>query len=151
MEIKDSGSRREFSTGAVRDDNGNKGRCDLLPLKVVYKLLSCDPIVKCLDRFVTENATLQLYVAMDLFTRSHFGDSETMLLEVAKHFEDGARKYGDNNWQKGLPVNCYIDSALRHYFKFRRGDKDEPHDRAFIWNLMCCIWEVDHHVYDHAH
>jgi hypothetical protein len=27
--------------------------------------------------------------------------------------------------------------------KWRRGDKDEPHDRAFVWNLMCCIWEVD--------
>ena len=67
-----------------------------------------------------------------------------MLLEVAKHFEEGAKKYGENNWQKGIPPKCYIDSAVRHYLKWLRGDKDEPHDRAFVWNLMCCIWEVDY-------
>lgn len=31
MEIKDSGERREFSTGAVRDMQAGKGRMDLLP------------------------------------------------------------------------------------------------------------------------
>ena len=67
-----------------------------------------------------------------------------MILEVAKHFEEGAKKYGESNWQKGIPVHCYIDSAIRHYLKWLRGDTDEPHDRAFCWNLMCCIWEVDY-------
>lgn len=33
--IKDSGNRREFSTGAVRDMAEGKGRCDLLPLTEV--------------------------------------------------------------------------------------------------------------------
>ena len=33
--IKDSGERREFSTGAVRDIAEGKGRCDLLPLDCV--------------------------------------------------------------------------------------------------------------------
>ena len=32
MELKDSGARREFGTGAVRDIQDDKGRCDLLPL-----------------------------------------------------------------------------------------------------------------------
>jgi hypothetical protein len=67
-----------------------------------------------------------------------------MLLEVAKHFEDGAKKYGENNWQKGIPVRCYIDSAVRHYMKYSRGDTDEPHDRAFCWNLLCAIWTCKH-------
>lgn len=70
---------------------------------------------------------------------------DTMILEVAKHFEEGAKKYGEHNWQKGIPVKCYIDSAIRHYLKWHRGDQDEPHDRAFVWNLLCCIWEVDYH------
>ena len=56
----------------------------------------------------------------------------------------GALKYGENNWQKGIPTHCYVDSAVRHYLKFLRGDKDEPHDRAFIWNLLCCIWTCEH-------
>ena len=67
-----------------------------------------------------------------------------MLLEVSKHMEDGAKKYGERNWEKGLPVDCYIDSAVRHYLKWRRVDWDEPHDRAFCWNVMCCIWTIMH-------
>ena len=30
--IKDSGKRRQFETGAVRDIAEGKGRCDLMPL-----------------------------------------------------------------------------------------------------------------------
>ena len=37
-EIKDSGDRKEFSTGAVRDMHEGKGRCDLLPLNVISRL-----------------------------------------------------------------------------------------------------------------
>ena len=63
-----------------------------------------------------------------------------MFLEVSKHFEEGAIKYGEYNWQKGIPTHCYIDSAVRHYLKWLRGDEDEPHDRAFVWNILCCMW-----------
>ena len=37
-EIKDSGERREFDTGAVRDITDNKGRYDLLPLLTLRDL-----------------------------------------------------------------------------------------------------------------
>lgn len=149
-EILDSGERRTFDTGAVRDIQEGKGRCDLIPLHVASRVravgISVDFVLDKLALFQSDNDTAHLYAALDHFTRTAFGGSrETMLLEVAKHFEDGARKYGENNWQKGLPVNCYIDSSVRHYLKYRRGDNDEPHHRAFVWNLMCCIWEVDFH------
>ncbi len=45
MELKDSGKRREFGTGAVRDINEGKGRCDLLPLDVVGELENDPPHV----------------------------------------------------------------------------------------------------------
>lgn len=73
-----------------------------------------------------------------------YPDAFTMLLEVAKHFEEGCKKYGENNWQKGIPTHCYIDSAVRHYLKYLRGDKNEPHDRAFCWNILCAIWTCKH-------
>ena len=63
--------------------------------------------------------------------------------ELSIHYEDGARKYEPNNWKKGLPVHCFIDSGLRHYFKWLRGDEDEPHDRAFVWNLVGAIWTME--------
>lgn len=148
--IKDSGSRREFSTGAVRDIQLNKGRCDLMPIQVVANLLDNltggDYILREISLFAEHKNTLHLYRALSSFAIMAFdGSPETMILETSKHFEEGARKYGENNWQKGLPVNCYIDSAIRHYLKYRRGDSDEPHDRAFVWNIMCCVWEVDYH------
>lgn len=148
--IKDSGNRRAFESGSVRDMQEGKGRCDLMPLRVVAHLmradhLDIDRIMHFIWAFTVTNDTEQLYDAINDFLDQRGWDRHTMLLEVAKHFEEGAKKYGENNWQKGIPVKCYIDSAVRHYIKWRRGDKDEPHDRAFVWNLMCCIWEVDYH------
>lgn len=141
-QIKDSGERRQFETGAVRDIQEGKGRCDLMPLRVAAKVIDGDPILDYIGLFLDTGDTQHLYFALRTAARMFNGLAD-MLLEVAKHFEEGAKKYGENNWQKGLPVNCYIDSAVRHYLKWLRGDKDEPHDRAFVWNLMCCIWEVD--------
>lgn len=150
--IKDSGDRTQFETGAVRDMREGKGRCDLMPLEVVAEIvcekLGRDPILYDISCFLDkddEQGTAWLKAALDNFANKAYGGQRTtMFLEVAKHFEEGAKKYGENNWQKGIPVHCYIDSAVRHYLKWLRGDKDEPHDRAFVWNLMCCIWEVDY-------
>lgn len=147
--IKDSGDRTQFETGAVRDMRAGKGRCDLMPLEVVANYIcecndKTDDILWAIREFQKSNSTSYLYSALNSFDVRHWGNYCTMFLEVAKHFEDGALKYGENNWQKGIPVHCYIDSAVRHYLKWLRGDKDEPHDRAFVWNLMCCIWEVDY-------
>lgn len=148
--IKDSGERREFSTGAVRDIQEGKGRPTLMPLRVVSRLLgkqTGDYIFQSIAAFTESGETRYLYAAMLKFVAIAYNDEpETMILDAAVHFEEGAKKYGENNWQKGLPVNCYLDSAIRHYLKYRRGDTDENHSAAFVWNLMCCIWEVDYHA-----
>lgn len=148
--IKDSGDRTEFATGAVRDMREGKGRCDLMPLDVVAAFIAvyentADPVLMDIYMFQKNNTASYLYCALNEFCReAYLGNEKTMFLEVAKHFEEGAKKYGENNWQKGIPTWCYIDSAVRHYLKWRRGDKDEPHDRAFVWNLLCCIWTIEH-------
>lgn len=147
MAILDSGDRTQFDTGAVRDMQAGKGRCDLLPLDVVAQMLggrnddaSFDCILDEIDTFQHTGAVERLYFAVEKFAQAVYGNTPTMLLEVAKHFEEGAEKYGEHNWQKGIPIHCYINSAVRHYLKWLRGDKDEPHDRAFCWNIMCAIW-----------
>lgn len=149
--ILDSGNRREFETGAVRDIQEGKGRCDLMPLDVVadYFWYSRNgkpnaEIFGYIYDFQTTGDEFNLLVALGKFVEKHWGEGKTMLLEVAIHFEEGAKKYGENNWQKGIPVKRYIDSAVRHYLKFLRGDDDEPHDRAFCWNIMCAIWTCKH-------
>lgn len=146
MAILDSGNRTEFATGAVRDMREGKGRMDLMPLGVVEELLDNDEVVIGIRHFMEEGLTLYLRMSLRTFADKAFnGCYPTMLLEVGKQFEEGAKKYGENNWQKGIEPKYYVDSAIRHYLKWRRGDKDEPHDRAFVWNIMCCIWECDWH------
>jgi hypothetical protein len=153
--ILDSGDRTEFETGAVRDMREGKGRCDLLPLDIIAQFMD-DEILRAIGLFQNEGKIEYLFIVLANFA-AHWDDgltkgevdiiiqrNSTMFLEVAKHFEEGAKKYGDNNWRKGIPVNVYIDSAVRHYLKFLRGDKDEPHDRAFCWNILCAIWTVKH-------
>lgn len=151
--ILDSGDRTEFASGAVRDMREGKGRCDLLPLDVIRDIYSdhdygdegdsnTDAIFGALDSFCTSGNPEFLFDVLSYFDR--YITWVDMLLEVAKHFEEGAKKYGDDNWRKGIPVRCYIDSAIRHYLKYLRGDKDEPHDRAFVWNILCCIWTCKH-------
>ena len=141
--IQDSGNRREFPTGAVRDIHEGKGRCDLLPLDTVGCVFPSPvtDVIRNISAFQNSGAVGPLY---DILRFHHeelgFKSTADMMLEVAIHFEDGCKKYGENNWRKGIPAHCYIDSAVRHYLKFLHGDADERHDRAFVWNILCCIW-----------
>lgn len=149
MAIKDSGSRTEFESGAVRDIQKGKGRCDLLPLDVVSELTVFKTdrkrdVFLYISEFMRLGNIDFLRAALPVFAEIHEWDLSTMLLEVSIHFEEGAEKYGENNWQKGLPAKCYINSAVRHFLKYLRGDDDERHDRAFVWNILCCMWTCKH-------
>jgi hypothetical protein len=92
--IKDSGKRRDFGTGAVRDVTPNKGRFDLLPWAVIRAL--------------------------------------------AIHYQKGCEKYGDRNWEKGIPISSFIgDSNMRHFAQVIDGRFEENHLIAGIWNAVC--------------
>lgn len=155
MSILDSGNRTEFGSGAVRDMQDDKGRCDLMPLDVVSRILENlydadyrrthkDIVLSQLYKFQTTKDVLWLYYVLENFIDKAFAGSETTaMLELSVHFRDGAEKYGENNWKKGLPEWSYLSSAVRHYLKWRRGDEDERHDRAFLWNIVCLIWTVE--------
>lgn len=36
------------------------------------------------------------------------------IMEVSKHCEEGALKYGEHNVDKGIPLHSLLDSASRH-------------------------------------
>ena len=149
MEILDSGTRRNFDSGAVRDVGENKGRADLLPLDVVETLLFGEEdglsILPLISDYIYNGDTEKLYTVISRFVYHNWGvDKITAILEVSKHYEEGAKKYDERNWEKGIPLHCYIDSGIRHYLKFMRGDEDEPHGRAFIWNMLGAIWTQKH-------
>jgi len=148
--IKDSGDRTEFETGAVRDCHEGKGRCDLMPLDVIADIYGTffpensdtGKLLGHINEFMMTGEVFHLKLALDKFER--YKSYADLFLEVAVHFEEGCKKYGEDNWRKGIPAKRYIDSAVRHYLKWLRGDKDERHDRAFCWNILCCIWTCNH-------
>ena len=61
------------------------------------------------------------------------------VLRLSKHYEQGASKYGRLNYQKGIPVSSFIDSALRHIFKYLDGWDDEDHLSAAAFNILGAI------------
>ena len=67
----------------------------------------------------------------------------TAIIELSKHCENGALKYGERNVDKGIPQHSFIDSGLRHLFKYLRGDRDENHLVAALWNIA---WAVEQDV-----
>lgn len=94
-ELKDSGARRQFDTGAVRDCAEGKGDMFSLP--------------------------------------------PAALLRLSKHYELGAKKYTRLNYMKGIPVSAFMDSALRHIFKYLDGWDDEDHLSAAAFNILGAI------------
>lgn len=184
MQIKDSGEKREFQTGAHRDMAEGKGRCDLLPcmqVKAAFELAKKEVDVnerwtnedvnnKILELLMcalenlmsavndlkekndndatTENILRTIYLstaAEGLRENMKTGDCNNLslrsmfcygMMQVSKHYEEGANKYGPDNWKNGMPLHVYIDSGLRHLLKANSEMYDEPHIRATVWNLM---------------
>ena len=60
---------------------------------------------------------------------------------IAKHFENGAGKYGERNWEKGQKIMRYLDSAERHINDLKAamllGEQSEDHAAAVAWNMLC--------------
>lgn len=155
-QITDSGSRREFDSGAVRDIHEGKGRCDLMPIDVVAELFNFYSaseygsskfalIFKELSTYIQTLEVDYLFHCLKAFISSVYEDDlATALLDLSIHYEAGAKKYGEHNWERGIPQHCYIDSACRHLLKHIRGDADEPHGSAFMWNIFGAIYNHRH-------
>jgi hypothetical protein len=99
--LKDSGERRQFGSGAVRDRAAGKGRFDLITPQMMFRL--------------------------------------------ARHYEAGAIKYSDRNWEKGMEFNNYLDAAFRHLEKYEDGWMDEDHLAAAIWNIAALMHHELHY------
>ena len=61
------------------------------------------------------------------------------LREVARTCAEGAAKYGDWNWEKGMPVHDLLNHAIAHVYQYLSGDRSEPHLPHAAWNLLAAI------------
>ena len=65
--------------------------------------------------------------------------SPIALRRLAELLGRGAKKYGDRNWEKGIPLDRYYDSMFRHMQQWYEGDVSEDHLAAVMFNAMAII------------
>lgn len=62
---------------------------------------------------------------------------------LAVVMEKGAEKYGDRNWEKGMPLSRYYASAQRHLMQAFDGDTDEDHLGQCAFNIAAFMWTLN--------
>lgn len=65
------------------------------------------------------------------------------LQRLAELYSRGAVKYGDRNWQKANSqdeLDRFHASAFRHFIQYLKGDRDEDHGIAVVWNIFAALW-----------
>lgn len=95
FELIEEDNKQQFSTGAVRSNDANGVRYDLI--------------------------------------------SPIGLRQLAETYAEGAKKYGDYNWKKGLPIGDTLNHLIRHIELWRSGDRSEPHLAHAAFGLFTLI------------
>ena len=65
--------------------------------------------------------------------------SPIFLRRLAIVLEKGAGKYPSRNWELGLPLGRYLNSALRHLEQALEGLNDEDHLGQASFNIMALM------------
>lgn len=144
---KDSGQRQEFETGAMRDSDAGKMPFDKLSKKAVIGLFERSLGHVFTVPIVTTPPDLRdpVTYAPDNVRRDLI--PEYALNRIALKFGQGERKYGANNWTKGIHLARTFASACRHVFLWKWGDTSEDHLAAAIVNLIFLMC-TEHEIYE---
>lgn len=65
--------------------------------------------------------------------------SPIALRRLARVYALGASRYGERNWEKGLPVSNLVNHAVRHIYLYLQGDGSEDHLAHAVWNLAAAM------------
>ena len=61
------------------------------------------------------------------------------LRRLAETFAEGAKKYSENNWLKGIPSTDLFNHAVRHLYLWLQGDTSEDHLAHAAWNIFAIM------------
>ena len=143
-EIKDSGNRTEFSTGAVRDIQEDKGRFDLAPIGVIARFYPMEAR-SVLDR-------------INLFMET--GNTEPLLEAIKCFFDDRSiteskrialAKWNSNFENEALQYKCKSLATIYNYFKL---DKNRVHISSAddVWKFLNDenIYSIEHFIVNNS-
>lgn len=142
MITKDSGERQEFSTGARRDTES--GKPDFSNIELAdwdWFLMDWTELLSTIIEY--PDADFETTITPD---DENYGlISELFLNRMQALLERGAKKYGENNWQKGIPLKRIFGSLIRHLLQWRFGDTSEDHLAAVAVNTLF-LMVTEHNV-----
>lgn len=59
---------------------------------------------------------------------------------LAAILSDGAKRYGERNWEKGMNWGRVYAAALRHLFSWWKGENKDPESGfSHLWHALCCV------------
>lgn len=62
------------------------------------------------------------------------------LRRLAETYAEGSAKYGEHNWEQGIPASSLANHALRHIMLWLAGDQaGEDHLAHAAWNLLAAM------------
>lgn len=65
------------------------------------------------------------------------------LRSVAAAYAEGAEKYDEFNWEKGMDLPSLLNHCIAHIFKWFSGDRSEDHLGHAGWNAMAAIHSLE--------
>lgn len=65
------------------------------------------------------------------------------LAALARTYAEGAEKFGEFNWENGMPVKDLLNHAIAHIYKFLGGDRSEDHLGHAAWNLLGAVHSME--------
>lgn len=154
----ESSTKNVFAGGGERESKLGKGNFAIIPQRVLSEILT---ELDTANIMAYENHTIIAInnivndkpisaICRLIYDLAHVRDNayeyveKTLaftLLRLSKHFQEGAIKYGLNNWKRGIPAASFKDSAIRHITQYITAHPDskekELHYVSAIWNLVC--------------
>ena len=61
--------------------------------------------------------------------------SPILMQRLARTYAEGAKKYGDYNWEQGFPITDLLNHGIRHLYLYLAGDRTEDHLAHALWNV----------------
>jgi len=161
--LKDSGDRREFESGAVRDMSEGKGRCDLLPAAALLRISRYRANTRRLNNDISFRSMLDdsltrlmFYLdgetnhdhlcaaACDLIDAMYMEEKKS--IDILKYSSYPAcallrlSKHYEAGAVKYAPRNWEKGLPIRHLLKCVDGQTDEDHLVAAAWNIIGAMW-----------
>lgn len=153
---KDSGDRQQFESGMVRDTQAGKSRYDLaMDGPLFWALFDTTPLHEKADLvqefrlWYESDGNIHQASSVIRTMASYEGGLFRVIDRYAALMTRGAVKYSERNWMKAdgeAEITRGKSSACRHLVQYLRGDNDEDHMAAVVFNMNLVEYVRNRHI-----